>query len=136
LSNNSIKVRTNGPLLCTGEIELYAADGTLLEKSDDLVLCRCGHSQNKPFCDGSHRTVAFEDSGEFQDAKSEPIAGEGALKITVRTNGMLVAQGPMSLLCADGGVGGTRNKAALCRCGHSANKPFCDLSHKAQAFTD
>lgn len=135
-NTNNIKVRANGPLLCTGDVEVYDASGTLLKKSDDLVLCRCGHSQNKPFCDGSHRTAGFEDSGQFDDRKSEPLEGEGALKITVRPNAMLVAQGPVSLTCMDGRVGGTRNKAALCRCGHSGNKPFCDLSHKGQCFEE
>ena len=57
---NSIKVRANGPLLCTGAVEVYAADGTLLKQSDDLVLCRCGHSSNKPFCDLSHKAQGFE----------------------------------------------------------------------------
>ena len=59
-SDNRIKVRANGPLLCTGDIEVYAADGQLLEKSADLVLCRCGHSSSKPFCDGSHKAAGFE----------------------------------------------------------------------------
>lgn len=59
-SGNSVKVRANGPLLCTGDIAVYSADGELLEKSADLVLCRCGHSGNKPFCDGSHKRVGFE----------------------------------------------------------------------------
>lgn len=127
---NTIKVRANGPLLCTGDVEVYDATGTLLKKSADLVLCRCGHSQNKPFCDGSHRAAGFEDDGQFDDRKSEPLAGEGTLKITVRPNAMLVAQGPVTMACADDQVGGTRNKAALCRCGRSGNKPFCDLSHK------
>lgn len=133
--DNRVKVRADGPLLCTGEIEVYAADGRLLKADKDLVLCRCGASSNKPFCDGSHRKVGFSDAGMFAGATSEPLhEPAGALTMTVRENAMLIARGPMTLLCADGTGAVTRNKAALCRCGHSANKPFCDASHKACQF--
>jgi CDGSH-type Zn-finger protein len=134
-SDNRIKVRANGPLLCTGDIEVYAADGQLLEKSADLVLCRCGHSGNKPFCDGSHREAGFRHDAVLADIQSDE-AGQaaGPLKITVRENAMLIARGPMTLLGSDGTVAATRNKAGLCRCGHSSSKPFCDGSHKAAGF--
>ena len=134
-SDNRIKVRADGPLLCTGDVEVYDSKGRLLKKSADLVLCRCGQSADKPFCDGSHRNAAFRHDGMFVDAKLEE-AGEaaGPLQISVRENAMLIARGPMTLQCADGSVGATRNKAALCRCGHSRNKPFCDGSHKAAGF--
>jgi CDGSH-type Zn-finger protein len=128
-SDNRIKVRANGPLLCTGDIEVYAADGQLLEKSADLVLCRCGHSGSKPFCDGSHREAGFR-----HDAVLADIQSDEPLKITLRENAMLIARGPMTLLGSDGTVAATRNKAGLCRCGHSSSKPFCDGSHKAAGF--
>jgi len=134
---NSIKVRADGPLLCKGDIEVYTADGELLEKGADLVLCRCGHSGNKPFCDGSHRESGFEHDGMMTGLNSDEAgeAGDDApLKITVRENAMLIANGPMSLLRADGSCAATRSKAALCRCGHSGNKPLCDGSHKACGF--
>ena len=134
-TDNCIKVRANGPLLCTGDVEIYTDDGRLLEKSDDLVLCRCGHSANRPFCDGSHRVAAFENDGIFTGVKSDELENQpGPLKITVRRNAMLIAKGPMTIVCADGSGPVTRNKAALCRCGHSTNKPFCDGSHKDCKF--
>jgi CDGSH-type Zn-finger protein len=134
-SGNCIKVRANGPLLCTGDIEVYSVDGELLEKSADLVLCRCGHSGNKPFCDGSHREAGFEHDGMMTGlASDEPGGTDGPLKITLRPNAMLVASGPVSILRADGSCAATRNKAALCRCGHSGNKPFCDGSHRTCGF--
>ena len=133
-SGNSIKVRANGPLLCTGDIEVYSADGELLEKGADLVLCRCGHSGSKPYCDGSHRESGFEHDGMMSGVQSDALEADAPLKISVRQNAMLVASGPMTLLCADGSVGATRNKAGLCRCGHSGNKPFCDGSHKSCGF--
>ena len=57
---NRITVLENGPLLCTGDIEVVAEDGYVLGKSDELALCRCGESKNRPFCDGSHKDAGFE----------------------------------------------------------------------------
>jgi uncharacterized Fe-S cluster protein YjdI len=48
----------NGPLLVRGAIRVVQADGTT-EDMPRAAFCRCGHSQNKPFCDGSHREVGF-----------------------------------------------------------------------------
>lgn len=131
---NRVKVRKNGPLLCTGDIEVRDRDGELLDSGDDIALCRCGASANKPFCDGSHRDAGFEDDGVFTDVESGELEGEGSLVISLRANAMLVAKGPMTIACADDSVAATRNKAAFCRCGHSANKPFCDGSHKTCGF--
>lgn len=133
--DNRIKVRANGPLLCTGDIEVFGPDGQLLEEADDVVLCRCGHSGNKPFCDGSHREAGFVHNGLPGSVTSDELeTAGGPLQISVRENAMLVAKGPMSIVGADGSLAATRNKAALCRCGHSANKPFCDGSHKKVGF--
>ena len=119
-----------------GDIEVYDAEGKLLRAADNLVLCRCGHSGDKPFCDGSHKKTGFQHDGCFQDDRTEALTGEGKLAMTVRANAMLIAKGPMTLLSADGNCVSTRNKAALCRCGHSDNKPFCDASHKRCGFVD
>ncbi|MDY7105625.1 MAG: CDGSH iron-sulfur domain-containing protein [Actinomycetota bacterium] len=54
-----IKVRENGPLLVRGDIELVDHEGRRFEVGDDIVLCRCGASERRPFCDGSHRRVGF-----------------------------------------------------------------------------
>lgn len=45
----------HGPLWVTGEIQIIRADGSLLERRNRVCLCNCGHSQDKPLCDGSHR---------------------------------------------------------------------------------
>jgi CDGSH-type Zn-finger protein len=133
--DNRIKVRANGPLLCTGDIEVFGSDGQVLARAADLVLCRCGHSGNKPFCDGSHREAGFEHDGMVGSATADDLDNQaGPLRITVLENAMLVVKGPMTIASADGRSAATRNKAALCRCGHSANKPFCDGSHKTVGF--
>jgi len=57
-----ITVRDNGPLLVQGgDVSVSDADGNAFSlSSDTFALCRCGHSRNKPFCDGSHRAAGFE----------------------------------------------------------------------------
>jgi CDGSH-type Zn-finger protein len=63
MSQVTIKVRDNGPLLVEGPVSIMDAAGNVFQIAPDkpaVALCRCGHSNNKPFCDGSHRTCAFE----------------------------------------------------------------------------
>lgn len=132
---NRITVCENGPLLCAGDIEVVAEDGYVFGKSDEFALCRCGESKNRPFCDGSHKEAGFENNGIIMGVVSEELEQTGGrLKITVRRNAMLLAEGPMTIICADDSFAAKRNKAALCRCGHSGNKPFCDGSHKEFGF--
>ena len=52
----TIKVRANGPLKVTGPVQLVDHQGRPFQFDGDLVLCRCGLSADKPFCDKSHRT--------------------------------------------------------------------------------
>ena len=49
----------NGPLFVRGRVRVVDADEHLIREDTRLALCRCGASQNKPFCDGSHRRVGF-----------------------------------------------------------------------------
>lgn len=57
----TILVRANGPYKVTGPVTIVDPDGAPFElpPGDAIVLCRCGHSQNKPFCDSSHKRVGF-----------------------------------------------------------------------------
>lgn len=50
----------NGPLVVRGAVRVLAEDGSTLTEEARLAFCRCGHSENQPFCDNSHRRVAFE----------------------------------------------------------------------------
>ena len=47
-----------GPLWVTGHIPIERADGQPFEARNRVTLCNCGHSRNKPLCDGTHRTLA------------------------------------------------------------------------------
>jgi uncharacterized Fe-S cluster protein YjdI/CDGSH-type Zn-finger protein len=52
-----------GPLHVRGRVRLVSADGSVIVEDTRLTLCRCGRSNNKPFCDDSHRAAQFDDSG-------------------------------------------------------------------------
>ena len=59
----TIKVRRDGPLLVKGPVTLLDADGVEIPwEGDDVVLCRCGGSATKPFCDRTHRQIGFTSS--------------------------------------------------------------------------
>ena len=60
MSEATIKVRESGPYLVRGAVTLTDADGSVYEfEGENVALCRCGGSQTKPFCDGSHRDNGF-----------------------------------------------------------------------------
>lgn len=52
----------NGPLSVRGDVQVRDSDGELLAAGYRMTLCRCGHSQNQPFCDLSHRDIGFTDN--------------------------------------------------------------------------
>jgi CDGSH-type Zn-finger protein len=57
-----IKVRDNGPYKVTGPVRLIDADGGLFDLPEGVpfVLCRCGQSADKPFCDAAHKSAGFD----------------------------------------------------------------------------
>ncbi len=134
---NSVRLDPNGPLYVRGDIRIATPTGTTILSDTRLALCRCGASKNKPLCDGAHADAGFEDPGALGSApvENEPPAQHGKLEITVAPNGPLLVNGTFTVTAADG-TESTHVKAAWCRCGASANKPFCDGAHKRIGFSD
>lgn len=57
----TITTRLNGPYLIKGPVRLVDAEGKEFTlQGDTVALCRCGHSANKPFCDGTHGKTGFQ----------------------------------------------------------------------------
>jgi CDGSH-type Zn-finger protein len=180
--------------------------GEPIEADPEVLLCRCGRSATKPFCDDSHLTNGFdgtetadraptaerqqhyeaigitvnEDASlcahagfcatvraqerwqtvqqvDDPDLRAELVAQleacpSGTLtytlpegleserphepEIAVVRDGPLWLRGGVRLVSSDGFVYEPRGRVALCRCGRSENKPFCDGSHKDAGFTD
>lgn len=62
MSDVKISVRNNGPLRIEGTFTIVDSDGNAfgLGGRTAIGLCRCGHSENKPFCDGAHGRAGFQ----------------------------------------------------------------------------
>ncbi|WP_209308982.1 CDGSH iron-sulfur domain-containing protein [Blastococcus sp. CT_GayMR16] len=70
-----------------------------------------------------------------EDADEPPVQGAGAT-ITPYRDGPLIVRGDFRLVDQDGAeIDPGRNTIALCRCGKSGIKPFCDGTHKRSGFS-
>jgi CDGSH-type Zn-finger protein len=69
MASTKVIVRDDGPLRVEGEFEIVDKQGKTygLAGRTSIGLCRCGHSANKPFCDGSHKTAGFQDRQQARD---------------------------------------------------------------------
>ena len=133
-TSNTVRIEADGPLYFTGHLRITLPGGEILYETR-AALCRCGHSKDKPFCDNSHLEAAFTDAGTIVDNRLKPSEDSEAeaLEISPAANGPILVRGPVEI---SGPRGGRADGAsgALCRCGGSANKPFCDGTHKSIAF--
>lgn len=133
---NSVTICRDGPLEVGGRLVVRAKDGSVISEEPVAWLCRCGHSKTKPFCDGSHTKQGFRDDaslGPGGAGEAGSIASDEPLTLTVMPAGPVIFSGPVEVR----GVDGARRcrKGALCRCGASATKPFCDGAHAGVGFT-
>jgi CDGSH-type Zn-finger protein/uncharacterized Fe-S cluster protein YjdI len=127
---NLISVRESGPYAVRADIRL---DGK--PSHFRATLCRCGASKNKPYCDGSHHEVAFSATGEPATGKAGMLpVRDGPLEIEPLTDGPLQVRGNMEIVSGTGRVVSRTVHAKLCRCGGSANKPYCDGTHSRIGF--
>jgi CDGSH-type Zn-finger protein/uncharacterized Fe-S cluster protein YjdI len=128
---NTLRLRENGPL----SLEAPMLIGGVAASSVRATLCRCGASRNKPYCDGSHSEAGFAATGEAPVKESEPLAArDGPVEVLALPNGPLKLAGNLEIVSGTGKTLNRVTQAFLCRCGQSANKPYCDGSHKAAGF--
>lgn len=59
-AERKIEIQQNGPILISNDCVIRHSDGREELKKGTTALCRCGASGNKPFCDGSHKTIEFK----------------------------------------------------------------------------
>lgn len=128
---NTVRVRQNGPLAIEAELLIHGE----AQAAPRATLCRCGQSQNKPFCDSSHVGAAFDATGEpvtvpFKDLETR----NGPVNVQPVPNGPLLVSGNLEMVSGTGRTFNKVTEAYLCRCGHSQNKPYCDGSHKTAGF--
>jgi CDGSH-type Zn-finger protein len=116
-SDKKIVIRKNGPYRVLGNIPLvqktqivseygepltWKLEGELETTPEDYVLCRCGQSSCRPFCDGTHRKKGFDgtetaDTGLSQDRR---VAFQGGTRLVVKKD---------TSICMDSGFCGMRN---------------------------
>ncbi|HET6564822.1 MAG TPA: CDGSH iron-sulfur domain-containing protein [Xanthomonadales bacterium] len=130
---NEALITGAGPLRITGNLTIVGEDGSVAY-ANHIDLCRCGRSRNKPNCDGQHLDAEFLHSGRMQEVSDAPASDRPA-KITLSLNkdGPVTFRGRLRLHNSVGQEC-TKIRGALCRCGQSTNKPFCDGSHEKVGF--
>jgi CDGSH-type Zn-finger protein/uncharacterized Fe-S cluster protein YjdI len=127
---NLVRIRENGPLAFYGELEIKGHESTFR-----ATLCRCGASKNKPYCDSSHAAAGFKASGEASPVDSPTLATRnGKVQINPAANGPLLVSGAIEVVTGTGKTILKTTSTAFCRCGASANKPYCDGTHAKIGF--
>jgi len=128
---NLLTIREAGPYALRGELSIAGKSGMFR-----ATLCRCGASKNKPYCDGSHHEVNFSASGEPPTGAAEmPAVRNGPVSVEPQIDGPLQIRGNLEIISGTGRVVARVQQTRLCRCGGSANKPFCDGTHARIGFT-
>jgi len=140
-----IKLSRDGPYLVAID-DLTNSKGERFEARHGVALCRCGASNRKPFCDGSHIRIGFSDERRpdrtpdgpdgVVDCHGQPGPGDvNAPSIRIARNGPYEVQG-CDLDTDAWSEGASRERFNLCRCGGSKHKPFCDGTHRSINFQD
>jgi CDGSH-type Zn-finger protein len=126
---------------------LQGPDRTEVEIRDSALLCRCGASERKPFCDGSHASTGFSSAKKWKPGAGSLIDHVGT-RVTIHDNRALCAHVEYCVqelptvfdhdkrpwIDPDGAS--AEEIIALCRCGESRNKPLCDGEHRDVGFTN
>ena len=144
----SITPYPDGPYY-VNDVTRFASRRGPIRTRPTMVLCRCGASATKPFCDGAHVKIGFSSAnaagsvGDGGDncAPVDPAATpgqdvpEGEVAIFVVPDGPYLVTGGPELRDTPGSESRTL-RFALCRCGGSRTKPFCDGTHGTIGFRD
>jgi CDGSH-type Zn-finger protein len=129
-----IRLSREGPLLATVD-DLTNSKGERFEARYGVALCRCGASADKPFCDSSHIGIGFSDEPCAQsmpdERADEKVDAPPSIRIT-RNGPYEVCGVDLEIECP----GVPPRTYALCRCGGSQSKPFCDGTHERIGFRD
>ena len=133
-AENTITVVYGGPLMLRGELDIEGAPEDAPGLNFRAALCRCGLSKNKPYCDNSHVDANFSDAGSVGDTGEALTENGGPLKISLVENGPIRLSGNVRIVAGSGRSAWQGTKTALCRCGLSKNKPFCDGAHRGSEW--
>lgn len=130
---NRILLWENGPVQIHADMHIQAA-GVDIPDETRVTLCRCGASESKPFCDNSHKNIAFETDDIQPNKEIVQDAAGGKLTITALPQGPVQVEGNFRIEDRAGNILHAGEKTFLCRCGGSSSKPFCDGTHSEIGF--
>jgi CDGSH-type Zn-finger protein len=91
MADVTIESRPNGPYVVTGAIELRDTTGNVLPTQGRTVLCRCGASTKKPFCDGTHSKIGFQAAAQAVPDSAESAADSGGARVSTGNAGVPAA---------------------------------------------
>lgn len=128
------KIIKNGPINIRGAINLKTNFQDNGQETHRASLCRCGLSKNKPFCDASHRKT-FKEPGnlDHRPASKTKQNASKTINIICIEDGPLMCQGNVKFITPTNEEL-TVIDPAICRCGASKRKPFCDGTHNKINF--
>lgn len=135
-SKNRVSLQNDGPVYFYGDIEIQDHEGNTLLVDTRAAMCRCGATGNGPLCDNSHKKIDFNAHTDADRSKlPETESGKhDKLVIKMMKDGPAILEGTYTVE-SDTFQPQTSNKGvALCRCGGSSSKPFCDGTHKEIGF--
>ena len=129
---NTARLWEQGPVELRGDIRIKGQP-----PRTRALLCRCGQTENPPFCNNAHRGRFHATGlpGAREDKDEEMARTTGPLEVVPYEDGPVGIHGDFELIASDGSRIARMGRATLCRCGSSAQKPFCDGSHKKLGFT-
>lgn len=134
-----LKIQENGPYFFYDVNEVTDSDGKKLAAKQQRVLCRCGGSKYKPFCDGSHLDNKFTGPGKIPESDSGEMGeteDQATPSISIEKNGPYRLKGKIKVVAETESESKFLRNQFLCRCGKSYKKPFCDGSHQKVGFRD
>jgi CDGSH-type Zn-finger protein/uncharacterized Fe-S cluster protein YjdI len=130
---NSVTLVPNGPLYFRGDLKIISPQGKTLHMDTRAALCRCGNSNNKPFCDNSHIASGFVTQKPTMGSRAN-VRSRDVLQITPGHNGPYQLLGNVKVQDTEDGTLYEGKLIRLCRCGESSEMPFCDNSHLHNGF--
>ncbi len=128
---NRVRLWEHGPLEFRGQLKVAGE-----EAGTRAVICRCGRSKNKPWCDNSHRDMGFKATGEpkVTETPEELSARGGELSLTPLKDGPMQVIGNLEIIAGSGRQLDCSTETYFCRCGGSGRKPYCDGTHARIGF--
>lgn len=135
-SKNRVQLTQDGPVYFFGDIEVRDHDGNTVLKDTRFALCRCGASANKPACDKTHKKIEWRAGVDADTSKMPEIEEEEHDKLIIKLmkDGPAILDGSYTMESSSIGEHTSDKGVALCRCGASSTKPFCDGTHKEIGF--